>query len=186
MSDGPHRSLPMRPWWRRLAERADKSAFGADEVAEALVVALDAECRNELTPAFLHGLQRAGAEPSLFGPLQSPLLGDLSRQESSGLARRVLDSVAVLSPSEAEDLNCLARAFENAIRGEAPRYLRQIEEHYLRKSSERRSCRERERLSEALTRADIRALAERMVGPSSGHAKARIPKKSGLDDGVRL
>jgi hypothetical protein len=40
MSDGPHRSLPMRNHWRNLAERAAKAVFSPQEVSEALPYAL--------------------------------------------------------------------------------------------------------------------------------------------------
>jgi len=36
MSDGPHRTLPMRRGWKRLAKRADKSAFNAEDVKDAV------------------------------------------------------------------------------------------------------------------------------------------------------
>ena len=186
MSDGPHRSLPLRPWWRRLAERADKCAFSADEVAEALVPALEAECRKELAPTFLQALQSALAEPGLFGPAQAPQLANLDGHTSAGLARRVLDNIAVLSPVDAADFNCLQRALENAIRGEAQRYFRQIEEHYRRNASARRAQRERDRMNEALGRADIRAVARRMLQSPSATRVTPMSVKSGLDDGVRL
>src|SRR5260370_33778898 len=35
MSDGPHKSLPMRNGWRKLAERAANSNFGPSEISEA-------------------------------------------------------------------------------------------------------------------------------------------------------
>lgn len=186
MSDGPHRSLPLRPWWRRLAERADKCAFSPNEVAEALVPALEAECRKELAPTFLLGLQSAVAEPGLFGPAQALQLAGLDGQAPSGLARRVLDNVAVLSPAEAADFNCLQRALENALHGEAQRYIRQIEEHYHRNGSAPRAQHERDRLNEALDRADIRAVAHKMLQPDSARSLTRVSVKSGLDDGVRL
>ena len=41
MSDGPHRSLPMRRGWKHVAERGDKPAFTTEDIAEAIVPALD-------------------------------------------------------------------------------------------------------------------------------------------------
>jgi hypothetical protein len=35
MSDGPHKSLGMRPGWKRFAKRSDKAAYERDQVAEA-------------------------------------------------------------------------------------------------------------------------------------------------------
>ena len=55
MSDGPHRSLPMRPWWRQVALRADKSAFEVAECAEALTVALERGVRGGAAAEFSSG-----------------------------------------------------------------------------------------------------------------------------------
>jgi hypothetical protein len=176
----------MRPWWRRLAERADKCAFSEDEVAEALVPALEAECRKELPAPVLEGLRNALNEPGLFGPTEAPHLGTLSAQVPNGLARRVFDNIAILTPAETADLNCFQRALENAIHGEAGRYFRQIEEHYRRNASARRAQRERDRLHTALNRADVSGLAQRLLRPDGTRPSTRIAPKTGLDDGVRL
>ena len=32
MSDGPWKSLPMRPHWKQVAKRAETGAFSADEL----------------------------------------------------------------------------------------------------------------------------------------------------------
>lgn len=185
MSDGPHRSLPMRPWWRRLAERADRCAFGVEEVADALVPALEHECLHELAPTFLRRLRRLSVEPGLFGPAESPQLEQLRAQTQSGLERRVLDNAA-LSPTEAPHRNFVARAIENAIQGHAPRFLRQIEEHYRRQSSTSRAQRVRDRLNEALGRADVSAVARNLLDPDGSRSVSRVPLKTGLDEGVRL
>ena len=184
MSDGPHRSLPMRRWWRRLAERADNCAFAVDEVADALMPALETECFHELPSTFLQHLRRSAAAPSLFGPAQSPQIQGLNAQTQSGLPRRVLDNIAVLSPAEAAAPDFLQRALENAIRGEAPRYLRQIEEHYRRRSSFSRAQRERARLNEALRRAEVGALARKLLEPHGPRSARLVPLKTGLDEGV--
>jgi hypothetical protein len=49
MSDGPHRSLPMRRGWKRVAERGDKRAYASEEVSEAIIVALEQDCRQEMS-----------------------------------------------------------------------------------------------------------------------------------------
>ncbi len=38
MSDGPHRSLPMRNGWRKLAERAANTNFEPTEISEAIPI----------------------------------------------------------------------------------------------------------------------------------------------------
>ncbi len=40
MSDGPHRSLPMRNGWRKLAERAANTNFEPTEISEAIPIAI--------------------------------------------------------------------------------------------------------------------------------------------------
>ena len=53
MSDGPHRSLPMKKGWQHVAERADNRAFGADEISTAMIPALERDCRDEMNPGSL-------------------------------------------------------------------------------------------------------------------------------------
>lgn len=182
MSDGPHRSLPMRRWWKRLAERADKCAFTAYEVAEALVPALEAECRSEMTSAFRDRLRREAAEPTLFGPQ----LTMVDEQAATGFERRVLGHLAVLSPAESSDGSAIQTALENALRGEALRYSRQIEEHYLREAPPHRAQNVRDRLNEALGRSNVRAIGEKLLRLKNSDRTARVSIKSGLDDGVKL
>jgi len=186
MSDGPHRSLPMRRWWRRLAERADNCAFAVDEVADSLVPALESECFNELPSTFLQHLRGLAAAPSLFGPAESPQIHGLSAETQSGFARRVLDHIAVLSPAEAAATDFPQRALENAIHGEAPRYFRQIEEHYQRSASFSRAQGERARLDEALRRADVGAVARKLLETAGSRPVSLVPLKTGLNEGVTL
>lgn len=67
MSDGPHRSLPMRKHWKDLAERADKAAYSATDVAEALPVALQKEFR-EAPFELLKEAFGVGRKPVCFSP----------------------------------------------------------------------------------------------------------------------
>src|SRR5688572_3974216 len=124
MSDGPHRSLPMRPWWKQVALRADKSAFDVPECAEALTVALEREFAEELRPSFLEGLRNAYDEPGLFSPAESIHLQKVAPE--SPLERRVFDNIAVLSPAELSDVDGLLTALSNAMKNEAPRFNKQI------------------------------------------------------------
>src|SRR6267142_7186561 len=89
MSDGPHRSLPMRPGWKRVAERAHNRNYDAQQVQEALLAALAKDCRIELSPAFI---------ADFYGVYGTLLKDDLPTQLESlrgvaagGLGRTVLD-----------------------------------------------------------------------------------------------
>ena len=53
MSDGPHRSLPMRPQWKRLAERAHNQAFSVEEAGDAIVDAVSQDWTKEMPRGFI-------------------------------------------------------------------------------------------------------------------------------------
>src|ERR1700730_3766531 len=93
MSDGPHRSLPMRRGWKRVAESADNHAFGTDEIRDAILPALEEDCRGEISPEFFSSLRRvcADQEASLFKNDVAPSLEALRNAAGAGLARVVLN-----------------------------------------------------------------------------------------------
>lgn len=183
MSDGPHRSLPMRPWWKQAALRADRSAFDVSECTVAIEHALEREFAEELRPSFVKGLKDAHEEPGLFTPAES-LLSKLNPE--TPLERRVLDNLAVLSPEDALNVNAVLTAIANAMRNEAPRFNKQIEEHYLCKAGRHHASRERERLDEATARADMDGLVRRLLQPGPLRTARLLKKKVGLEDGVTL
>ncbi len=63
MSDGPHRSLPMRKPWKELAKRGDQSTYDSEQVAEAATRALVSDFRNEVSWSLINDLK------SIFGGL---------------------------------------------------------------------------------------------------------------------
>ena len=91
MSDGPHRSLPMRKGWKRVAQSADNPAFGTDEIRDAILPALEEDCRGEISPEFLSGLRSvcADQEASLFKNDAGPSREGLRNAAGAGLARAV-------------------------------------------------------------------------------------------------
>src|SRR5688500_5339246 len=99
MSDGPHRSLPMRRWWKQAAMRAERSAFDVDECAAAIEMALARELGEELRPSFVQGLKDAHKEPGLFSPGESLQ----SLNPATLTERRVLSNLAVPSAEESAD-----------------------------------------------------------------------------------
>ena len=186
MSDGPHRSLPMRPWWKQVALRADKSAFSVPECADAIAVALERELAEELRPSFFQGLQDAHTEPGLFSPAESLHLQKLATEAVTPLERRVLDNITVLSADELSEVDGFLAAVTNACRNELPRFSKQIEEHYRRASGPNRARRERERLDEATARADVEGFARKLLRPDGPRTAPVLKKKTGLDEGVSL
>jgi hypothetical protein len=186
MSDGPHRSLPMRRAWRYVAERSDKRAFTAQEISEALTPALEQDCHTEMTPTFLAGIRRAIEEPSLFGGDVSARLEPLRPEAGSGIGRALLDNVALLSTADADEVAVLQEALKRALEDRAYRGARQVEEHYLRKSNAPRSQNVRGRMEQGIACSDLSALADRFLSVKPKQIPRGPAKRAGLDDGVIL
>ena len=53
MSDGPHRSLPMRPRWKKVAEYAGNEAFPLEDICDAIVVAVEWDWRKDVSPGLV-------------------------------------------------------------------------------------------------------------------------------------
>ena len=83
-----------------------------------------------------------------------------------------------------EDAMKIAAA--NAIADRAARGVRQVEEHYYRKSTHARASHVRERIESGVSQSDFTALAGRFLGIDTNLQPLVPAKKTGLDDGVRL
>src|SRR5437879_3390378 len=97
MSDGPHRSLPMRPAWKRVAECGDNRAFAPEEVAQALIPALEQDCRDEMTPQFIDTF--CGVYQSIFKDQLATELEALRTAAGCGIGRSLLDHALQLAAS---------------------------------------------------------------------------------------
>lgn len=109
------RSLPMRPAWRRVAERADKRAFTPEEISQALTPAMEQDCRDDMSPEFLSGIRRVVEEPSLFKDDVAARLEALRPQAGAGIGRAVLDNVRLLSAAEADGFAVVQEAVKAAL-----------------------------------------------------------------------
>jgi hypothetical protein len=186
MSDGPHRSLPMRPAWRRVAERGDRPAYTPREISDALVPALEQDCRSELTSEFLAGVRRVVQEPSLFKDDVAARLESLRPLAGSGIGRAVLENVGPLSVGEADAFGVVKDALAAALLDRANRGARQVEEHFLRKASAPRAGDVRGRLEKAIGGTDLDAIAGRVLRADPKRKLGAPAKQKGLDDGVDL
>lgn len=186
MSDGPHRSLPMRLCWRKLARRAANCAFETTEVSEAFVPALERQFHDEVSPSFLKDLAALVTEPTLFNPLETPQVEMLRSRARYGMETLIFDNLAVLTPDDLARVDCLKRATTNAVLAKATQFVGQIEEHYVREQSPGEAKQVRRRLDEALAAADVSGLVDRLLRPTGPPPVSRVVKKSGIDEGVRL
>ncbi|HEY1947643.1 MAG TPA: hypothetical protein VGG97_11585, partial [Bryobacteraceae bacterium] len=137
MSDGPHRSLPMKRNWQNVAERADKHAHGVDEISTAIIPALAGDCRDEMSPGFIDSICNIYEEQErlLFKHDLRARVEALRPQAGSGIGRRLIENVVRLSPDQEAGLNALIKAMSDALTERAARCNRQVEEHYLREST---------------------------------------------------
>jgi hypothetical protein len=181
MSDGPHRSLPLRPHWKKLAEWAAKPAFSLDDVATVLTVALKQDFSEKVLKrvrGILSGLfaedcrdQLEAARSYCRGSVVDNLFIDCAIEaNSSGLTG---------------DMACNT-ALENAFGGYLRNINRQIVEHYLRKAPNS-AVNLRDRLTAARGHSSVTTLATEMLSEKgntgSGHS---LPKHTGIDEGPPL
>lgn len=189
MSDGPHRSLPMRKAWRELAKRGDQDTYDAEQVAEAAAGALASDFTNEV-------------KWSLIDALKATFTG---RDNSLGIleiALQELEATKSLAAGSVFGMNAVAwsielitegrfglDAFHEAIglaakeRGFAN--IRSVEEHYLRQATQRRSSNVGKRLHSAIASLSESKLGSMLVTPEVAKTQ-RFRKKVHLDEGVPL
>jgi hypothetical protein len=189
MSDGPHKSLPMRSGWRKFAERADKAAFESDQIAQAAIPALECDWQEDVAPNLpaLRSILGDDRQFTLFGGANTAALEALERlRPGNSLWRTFVGGVArAISAGQTGEQAKLASA-TNALFERGARAIRQVEEHYLRTAGEAVALRIRTRMEEGISRAPIETLARRLVGLDSVGAVQAPQKLQGLDDGVAL
>jgi hypothetical protein len=189
MSDGPHRSLPMRRAWKELAKRGDQSTYDSEHVAEAAGHALASDFKNEVSAKLISALKDVftGRDNSLGLPeIALQKLKDakvLAAGSVFGLSA-VAWSIQLVHEGrlgqqglyDAVGLAAKERGFANT---------RSVEEHYLRNSNQRRADGVVARLNSAISGLTEGKLGSMLVNPPP--ATARAPrKKAGLDEGVPL
>jgi hypothetical protein len=191
MSDGPHRSLPMRAAWKRVAERGDIPAYTPDEISERIVPALEQDWQQEVRPDFIADLTEVfSLRQGLFPEAIDHALQSLSERAQCGLERLLIDRAIHVSKQGEQDAAALESLACNALMERGSRGLLQVEEHYWRKSNLSRARRVRERLQEglALARTDLAGATRRLLGidRKAKSASASSDRRDGIDDGVRL
>ncbi|WP_323119751.1 hypothetical protein [Burkholderia alba] len=189
MSDGPHRSLPMRKAWKELAKRGDQSTYDLEQVTDAAKHALARDFRKEVDYSVIKALKDVftGRDNSLGLPeialQQLEEARTLAAGSVFGLNAVAWGVYVVNSGRLDEDAFLEAIGFAAKERGIAN--TRQIEEHYLRKSNMRRANDLRVRLYTAISGMSEKQLGLALVAPETAH-KSTLRKRSELSDGVPL
>lgn len=191
MSDGPHKSLNMKPGWKKVAERADLAAFEPDQVSDKLMSALQEDWAEEGCDELVRGIKEIIGDMRQASLLDDSKAGELesARRELSaghGLKQLVLDSVIEALDSSGDASDALQQGIQNALTERAGRGVLQVEEHYLRKSNEKRAINVRSRLNQAIEQAPLGDFSRRATGLQTQISMAKAQKQQTLDDGVSL
>lgn len=187
MSDGPHRSLPMKPKWRSIAERAWNRNFDIDDITAAMGSALASDFRDETTPGFFDSLR------SICEEQENLLIKDnvrerfeaLRREAGMGIGRRVLDNVIRLSEQDEVTVKTAIVAIERAATERIAKSSRQMEEHAQRETSVSRAGHMRPRLEEATAKAPVTSVAKQMLKIEKPPSRSSA-KRKGLEEGPKL
>jgi hypothetical protein len=188
MSDGPHRSLPMCRAWKKAARCADNPAFEVEEIRNAIVPALEQDCRQEVSRGFLAGFRKicSDQQPTLFQRDLGPSLEALRRTAGPGMERLIVDHAIHAAVKGNTSTDIAEKAVADALRDRGARNGRSVEEHFFRNSTERRAHRVRVRIEQGVSGADMNAVAHRVLNGNTKKSVAKLSKRQGLDDGVKL
>jgi hypothetical protein len=178
----------MRRGWKRVAEYADNPAFAPEEICNAIIPALEEDCRSEIVPEFLDALNGVfrDQESSLFKDQMGPELDTLRGPAGCGIGRVVLEHAIHVVEHGRTGVDGLLEAIANALADRAARGGRQVEEHYCRKSSSPRAQKVRARIEKSIADAPINSLARQILKLDSRRSSPPKLRQQGLDDGVRL
>lgn len=189
MSDGPYRSLPMRYACKRLAKRAQQSAFDPQHVAEAVCPALEAHWAAEVSKELASHLRAMceNRQPSFLDDDQRAALAAARRLTAGqGTLGAVLVDCVEQALSEGKfGETALREAAHNALLERAVRDARTIEEHYHREAGAKKATQVHARILDAIGRAPVEVLAAQVV-IRGAVANRAPPKHDGLDEGVTL
>ena len=187
MTDGPHRSLPMRRHWKDLAERAAKSVFSKEAVREALPYALKKDAR-EIPLERVRDILGGGRQGKLFQEDRIAQLEDARNNcRGSALGNALINcAIEAVTDGLTGDKAC-GTALKNAFDEYTRNAFRGVEEHYQREGSDRSARFVRERLDAARRQCDFGGLAsEIMSSDKPANSTARLPKHTGIDEGPSL
>lgn len=189
MSDGPYKSLPMKPRWRHAAKCAYTEAFSQDEIVESVIRASHADWRAEVRQALVTSVS------AVVAPLgQQALFADLVLSDLTALRRGCASPLEASFIRNAIDAVSTGRFGGDVVQFAAEEALcdrllcnyRQVEEHVRRDSSIRNAEIVRGRFETAHGQIDLHGLARaalRTGEPLTRRTRARF---TDLDAGVPL
>jgi hypothetical protein len=184
--DGPHKSLPMRRSWKKVAEYASNETFASNDIRDAIETAIERDWRKDISPGFVGSIQDVLRGDTLFREDNIQKLEDLRQSVAGCTMGHVLLDHVVYAVSEGKlGDTILQEAVTRTATDWSARCVRQVEEHYLRKSSTENATHVCSRIEEAMQKAPYTALTSHLLDTAS-RPTPRLRKHDGLDDGVPL
>lgn len=189
MSDGPYKSLPHKPHWKKVAKQAERDAFAPDQVCTQMQNALLRELRDSPTDTVRHIL-KADPQQDFFSDhteASTAALEQLRAQfPGSATSTFLIDAAIAVTHDGLTGDDAYRKAVEAASDAIARSHARSIEEHYLRHASSKQTQYVRVRLDEALDLCDHTAVANSFLAPQRSLGKAQPTKSRGVDEGPPL
>lgn len=191
MSDGPHRSLPMRNGWKKLAERGDGKLHTAEQVSAAVPLALADDWKEERCDGFIKGVKNillGGDQNTLFKPSKEETIDALRKLPGSGYPLRgMLRDAFVQAVQDGHSGEAaLVKGTADGLTIRCSAGARQVEEHYLLKSNENRATHVRGRIEDGASRADFNTMARAFCELNKPSGPSAASKYDSLDDGVPI
>jgi hypothetical protein len=166
--------------------RADQPTYSSQDVRELMPAALGGEWRSEVAPALLTAIKRAFAfkNNSLKFPDIAIQQLEAARHLAAGsvFGSNALSWAIQLVQEGRTDANAVYDVVGLAAKERGYAHFRQIEEHYLRESIERRADGVRARLEGAISGLSVTELGAMIIDRPA--ARRGSKKKSNIDDGV--
>ena len=185
MSDGPWKSLPMRPHWKQVAKQAENEAFSLEELSKALFVALLKEAEELPLDAVWRAVM-PNDQGDLFGPDLDRKIKALERDHAgSKLVQKLLNCLRYQKAMGSSGREMAVSAVADTLDECAHDHLRAVLEHYYRKSHSP-TVAVRSRLDSARDLCDFQRLASGLAPFGSPASSPSPARRFGLDDGPSL
>ena len=189
MSDGPYKSLPMKPRWKHAAKCAYKEAFSQDEIVESITRASHADWRAEVRQSLVTSVAAAVAPLGQQALFSDQVLSDLAalRQDctsprEASFVRNAIDAVVTGRTGGA----AVQFAAEEALADRLLCNYRQVEEHVRRDDTVRNAEFVRSRLEAAHGQIDLPGLARAALRTGEPLTRRSRAPFTDLEAGVPL
>jgi hypothetical protein len=184
MSDGPHRSLPMRRHWKDTAERAARPVHSSAEVCNALTHAL----KRDILEAPIEKMRDIlnSRKPDLFHIHQLEQLEQLrSTCRGSAAANLSIECAIEAVQGGLKGQAAVESTLRNALEETMRSAFRGMNDHYQREATPKETHNLRARLDAARHKLDCGAVANELLSPTKPPSprSLKLLRHTGLDEG---